>query len=368
MSESPVDPRKQLTVIGRGTGIELPNRFERIHVEPEFEHLDVEDQQAISSRKVATEYYMDASQSIVTRNDSPDIIFRYSINPYRGCIHGCSYCYARPYHEFIGLSAGLDFESRILVKPDAAPLFRKWLGRGSWQCEPVNLSGITDPYQPAERKFGITRQCLEVAVECRQPMYVITKNALVTRDLDLLARLASDQLVRVVMTVTSLDAELIRRMEPGTSTPPARLRAIRQLTEHEVPVVVNVAPIIIGLTDHEIPDILQQVADAGAIAASYTLLRLPGAVEPIFLDWLERHFPDRQTRIENGIRSVRKGQLGSSEFFDRMRGSGVMADHVRSVFKTFARKYQLDHRPAPLTTDLFRKPTSDPSQKWLFND
>jgi len=355
-----------VSLVGRGTALNTPNRFERVHVEPEFEQLDTADQQDLSRQKLATEYFVDDSQTVVSENKSPDIIFRYSINPYRGCSHGCSYCYARPYHEYLGLSAGLDFESKIFVKPDAPQLFQKWLARKSWQCQPVNLSGITDPYQPCERKFEITRGCLQIAIDCQQPMYVITKNAMIVRDGDLLQQLAEQNLIRVVISVTSLDQPLVRKMEPRTSVPAARLRTIETLTARGIPVVVNVAPIIVGLTDHEIPEILRMVAGAGAMAASYTTLRLPGAVEPVFLDWVDSHFPERRQKIENGVRNMRDGQLVSPEFFERMRGTGVMAEHIRDTFKTFAHKFGLDRRPPELNCESFTRPNGDPNQGRLF--
>ncbi len=366
MSDSPSSPVPSATAIGRGTGINTPNRFERIHVEQEYDHLSVEDQQAALNRKVPTEYFVDDSQSIVSENNSPDLPFRYSINPYRGCAHGCSYCYARPWHEFLGLSAGLDFESKILVKPDAPNLFRKWLSRPAWDSEPVNLSGITDPWQPAERKFEITRGCLQVAVDCRQPLYLITKNALIARDLDLVGELADCNLVRVVISVTSLDQSLIRQMEPRTSSPASRLATIEKLADRGVPVAVNVAPIIPGLNDSEIPAILKASAEAGARAASYIVLRLGGAVEPVFRDWLQQHRPDQMQKVLNGVRAMHDGQLADSRFGVRMSGQGALAENIRTTFKTFARHYGLDARPVDLDTEQFRRPDPDPRQQRLF--
>ncbi len=365
-SNQPLPP-----VIGRGAALNTPNRYERLHVEPEFDQLDEEDLQQIGKRKVATDYFVDDSQSVVSQNNSPDVRFNFSINPYRGCAHGCSYCYARPYHEYLGLSAGLDFETKIFVKPNAPELFRKWLARKSWVCEPVNLSGITDPYQPAERKFEITRGCLQVAAACRQPpcrqpLFLITKNAMLLRDVDVLAELAASNLVHVVISITSLDPKLTRIMEPRTSTPAARLRAVERLSQQGIPVMVNVAPIIPGLNDEEVPTILRSAAEAGAVAASYIVLRLNGPVEPIFMDWVERHFPARRERIENAVRSMREGKLASSQFFDRMKGSGVLAETIRETFKKFARHYGLASNIEPLATDLFERPAGDPAQKRLF--
>lgn len=365
---SPEDPKKRL--VGRGTSLNILNRFERVHVAPDFSDNEFDGEEESARRKVATEYFIDATGSVVSENNSSDLPFRYSINPYRGCAHGCSYCYARPWHEYLGLSAGLDFETKIIVKPDAPQLFRKWLARPSYVCEPVNLSGVTDPYQPAERKFRITRGCLQVAMDCRQPMYLITKNAMVTRDLELLGDLADQGLVRVVFSVTSHDQSLIRVMEPQTSSPAARLRAIEELSRRGIPVAVNVAPIIPGLNDHEVPEILRAAAGSGALAASYTVLRLDGAVKTVFLDWLQRHFPDRRDKIMDRVRALHDGNLHDRRMGKRMRGTGVWAEAIRTTFKTFSRRYGLDNRLEPVRTDLFMRPsltsTADPQQLRLF--
>ena len=364
-------------VVGRGAAFNIVNRFERLHVEPEFLEDASHDEESAATNKVRTQYYEDDSRTVVSENSSPDLMFRYSINPYRGCAHGCSYCYARPYHEYLGWSAGLDFETRILVKRDAPRLFREWLARPAWQCEPVQLSGVTDPYQPAERKFRITRGILEVAREFLQPVNVITKNSLVTRDIDVLGALAERKLVRVAVSVTSLDQSLVRIMEPRTSSPMARLAAIRELSDHGIEVVVMVAPIISGLNDEEIPAILAAVSEAGAVGAGYTVLRLNGAVEPVFANWLESHFPDRAGKVLERIRSMHDGQLSDSRWKKRMRGTGVLADSIRSVFKTFARKHNLDRTLEPLNSGLFIRPpaerkvrkadAADPRQMSLFD-
>ena len=276
---------------GRGSHLHLPNRFEAVRTEPDFEQCEHDEELLAELDHCETEYFADQSQTVVSENNSPDISFRYSLNPYRGCSHGCSYCYARPTHEYLGFNAGLDFETRIMVKHDAAALLRAFLARPKWVPETIVMSGVTDCYQPAERRFGITRQCLEVALEARQAIGIITKNALVLRDLDLLREMASMDLVHVSISVTTLDAELARTMEPRTSTPAARLRAIRELSQAGIPVRVMAAPIIPSLNDREIPAILEAAAKAGAKAASYTLLRLPLTVKPVFLEWLERTQP-----------------------------------------------------------------------------
>ena len=317
-------------------------------------------------RQVTTEYFPDDSRSIVSENDSPDIPFRYSLNPYRGCQHGCSYCYARPTHEYLGLNAGLDFESKILVKHRAPELFRDWLNRDRWDPELIAFSGITDCYQPAERRFELTRRCLSVALEARQPIGIVTKNSLVTRDTDLLAQMASHRVVRVTFSITTLDESLCRQMEPRTSTPSARLRAIRALSDAGIPTCVLVAPIIPGLNDSELAQILSVAKQAGAQAASYNLLRLPLTVRPVFLEWLERTQADRKDRVEARIRATRSGQLSDSEFGDRMVGKGELAQQIAQTFRVFAKKYDLDGTPPPLATAGFHPPRSRSSQLRLF--
>jgi len=350
---------------GRGATTNPPNRFERTHIEPDLEHLEEIEAIGLSNEK-STEYLPDASQSIVSENASPDVPFRYSLNPYRGCAHGCSYCYARPTHEYLGLSAGLDFESKILVKHDAGKLFRNFLSRPNWKPEIVTLSGVTDPYQPGEQKFGITRQCLEVALECRQPLGIITKNALVLRDLGILQEMARLGIVRVAVSVTTLDADLARHLEPRTSTPEARLRAIRLLSDAGVPVQVMVAPIIPGLNDSAIPGVLSAAAEAGARTAGYVLLRLPFAVKPIFLSWLDQHYPESRNRIEQAIRSTRDGELNSPAFGKRMRGTGLLAEQIEQMFRTFSRRFGLDQAIPLPNCDLFKPPHDESGQRLLF--
>ncbi|MGH7201950.1 MAG: PA0069 family radical SAM protein [Planctomycetaceae bacterium] len=351
---------------GRGARINPPNRFERIHVEDDFEHLEHDAEYLNSLRHVKTEYFTDDSRSIVAENDSPDVGFRFSVNPYRGCSHGCPYCYARPTHEYLSLSAGLDFESKIFVKERAPELLREWLERDAWQPEPIAFSGVTDCYQPAERKFQLTRRCLQVAWEHRQPIGIVTKNALVTRDIDVLAPLAEWNLARVAVSLTTLDAELARVMEPRTSPPAARLRTIRELTAAGVPMIVHVAPVIPGLTDSEIPALLAAAKHAGAQGAGYVLLRLPLTVRPVFLEWLERTQPERKDRVLSRIRSTRDGGLNDAEFGRRMRGTGAIADQIDDVFRLFSRKHGLDAPLPPLDTSHFRRPNRSGGQLRLF--
>ncbi|MCA9190227.1 MAG: PA0069 family radical SAM protein [Planctomycetales bacterium] len=349
-----------------GSHLDLPNRFESIHHEPNLEDLewDQEHLRATSNRKI--EYIDDASQSIVSENSSPDVPFRYSINPYRGCVHACSYCYARPGHDYLGFNAGLDFETKIVVKRDAPLLFRKFLCSEKWKPEPITFSGVTDCYQPAERKFRLTRQCLEVAWECRQPIGMITKNALILRDLEILKKLAAENLVHVYLSITSLDPDLARDMEPRTSIPSARLRAVQMLAESGIPVGVMTAPIIPGLNDSEIPQLLKAAKEAGARTANYILLRMPLAVEPVFIEWLRRVRPNYEERVLGRIRAARGGKLNSSVLGERMVGTGLIAEQIRSMFRVFRQKYGLDSEMPPYNCDRFRTPLPKSGQLRLF--
>lgn len=335
---------------GRGTPENPPNRFDRLAYLPIIESPD--DQESA----VKTQFLKDASRSLITFNDSPDVGFDASINPYRGCEHGCIYCYARPYHEYLGFSAGLDFETKILVKEDAPELLRKELASPKWQPKVVAISGVTDAYQPIERKLGLTRRCLEVLAEFRNPVVIVTKNQLVTRDIDLLKELASFNAAAVCVSVTTLDAELARVMEPRTSTPANRLEAIHALAEAGVPVRALMAPIIPGLTDHEIPSIIEAVADAGARHAGYVVLRLPHGVGELFEGWLEEHFPDRKKKVLNRIREMRGGRLNDPNFRTRMKGEGVFAEQIKSMFTLACRKSGMELGAPELSTDAFRVP------------
>jgi DNA repair photolyase len=338
---------------GRGTAENPPNRFERLAYLPILESPDDDD------RAVKTQYLKDASRSLITTNDSPDVGFDASINPYRGCEHGCIYCYARPYHEYLGFSAGLDFETKILVKEDAPELLRKELASPKWQPKVVAISGVTDAYQPIERKLELTRRCLEVLAEFRNPVVIVTKNQLVTRDIDVLKELASFNAVAVCVSVTTLDAELARVMEPRTSTPANRLDAIHALAEAGVPIRVLAAPIIPGLTDHEIPSIIQAAADAGARHAGYVVVRLPHGVGELFESWLEEHFPDRKKKVLNRIREMRGGRLNDPNFGTRMRGEGVFAEQIKSMFTLACRRSGLELGAPELSTGAFRRASSE---------
>lgn len=333
---------------GRGIADNPANRFDEIALERD-EPL---------TGAVATRYLRDTSRSVIATNMSPDVPFDASLNPYRGCEHGCAYCYARPTHEYLGFSAGLDFESRILVKEDAPELLRRELAAPSWEPKVLALSGVTDPFQPIERRLEITRRCLEVLAETRNPVAVVTKNRLVTRDADLLAELARHGAAAVYLSITTLDAELTRRMEPRTSHPRRRLEALGELAAAGVPCGVLVAPVIPALTDHEVPAILEAAAAAGAGFAGYVLLRLPGAVAGLFEGWLEEHFPDRKKKVLNRVRSLRGGRLNDPRFGRRMRGEGPFAEQVEALFETARRRHGLARRGPQLSTAAFRRPTT----------
>lgn len=351
--------------VGRAAGAAPPNRFERVHHEDDLEHLQACDDLP-DVRRLPTVFMPDETRRLISTNDSPDVPFRYSINPYRGCEHGCAYCYARPGHEMLGMNAGLDFETRILVKHDAPELLRAELARDDWQAEMIAISGVTDCYQPAERKFRLTRGCLEVMLEARQPLGIVTKNALVLRDLDLLAPLAARNLAHVYISVTTLDDQLARAMEPRTATPQARLRAIRELAGAGVPVGAMVAPIIPGLNDREIPAILEAAREAGARTAGYLLLRLPLAVRPIFEEWLTRSYPDKAQRVLSLIRSTRDGRMNDANFGSRMRGQGPYAEQIAQTIKVFKRKLGLDGPLPPLDSTQFVPPQPTSGQLRLF--
>ena len=349
---------------GRGAQADPPNRFAAFRAERDFEH--VSEAEDFDERPVKTQFLVDQSRSIVSENDSPDVPFRFSVNPYRGCEHGCAYCYARPSHEYLGYNAGLDFESRILVKERAPELLRDWLARDGYRPELVAFSGVTDCYQPAERRYELTRRCLQVAADCGQPIGIVTKNALVARDIDILQRMAEQHTVHVLLSVTTLDAELARTLEPRTSSPEARLRTIRELSSAGIETMVMIAPVIPGLNDSEIPAILRAAKEAGAVSASFILLRLPLTVEPVFIDWLTKALPTKKEKIESLIRQCRGGELSNSEFGSRMRGQGNIAEQIAQTFQVFARKEGLDRRLQELETRFFRPPTPSSGQLRLF--
>jgi DNA repair photolyase len=335
---------------GRGADWNPSNRYERLHYEgdPDFHELEQSDP--------GTRFVKDHTRTLITYNDSPDVGFDASINPYRGCEHGCIYCYARPTHEYLGYSAGLDFETKILVKEDAAQLLRQELMSERWKPQVIAISGVTDPYQPVERKLELTRGCLEVLCEFRNPVAIITKNHLVTRDLDYIGELSKYQAAVVFFSVTTLNGELSRILEPRTSQPLRRLAAIEKLSAAGVPSGVMVAPIIPGLTDHEVPSVIAACANAGAQFAGYILLRLPLTVSPLFQRWLTEHFPARRDKILNRIRSLRNGRLNDPRFVSRMRGQGLFAEQIADLFSVACRKAGIADKSPSLSIAAFRRP------------
>ncbi|MGB7291635.1 MAG: PA0069 family radical SAM protein [Thermodesulfobacteriota bacterium] len=344
---------------GRGSAENPANRFEKIDYVPDEEEIS----QGISPK---TEYYKDSTRSIIAYNDSPDVGFNAGINPYRGCEHGCIYCYARPSHEYFGLSLGLDFETKIFVKEDAPYLLRKELSSPKWTAQTIALSGNTDPYQPAERHFQLTRECLRVLAEFRNPVGIVTKNYLVTRDIDVLKTLSEYDAALVAVSLTTLDPNLARAMEPRTSQPEYRLKAIQKLSENGIPTMVLIAPVIPGLTDHEIPNIIKRAVNAGAAQAGYIMLRLPYGVKELFQNWLEAHYPNKKNKVLNRILSIRDGKLNSNEFYERMKGDGIFAEQIRQVFEVACRKAGIEGNKFELSKKNFRRPGT-PEQLELFD-
>jgi DNA repair photolyase len=345
-------------VRGRGSASNPKNRFETIERVPEPAEGDDE----ISSPQ--TQFLNDTSRSLIAYNDSPDVGFDASINPYRGCEHGCVYCYARPTHEYLGFSSGLDFETKIMVKEDAPELLRQELSSPKWRPQVVALSGNTDCYQPIEKKKQLTRRCLEVFLEFRNPVVIVTKNHLVTRDVDILRELARYDCIGVTISLTTLNTKLASAMEPRASSPSRRLAAINALAQSDIPVGYLQAPMIPGLTDAEAPAIARAAAEAGAVFAGYVALRLPFAVKALFEQWLERHFPERKAKVLNRIRAVRGGKLNDPNFKSRMRGEGIFAEQMTELFQLATRKAGINKRWPQLTTEHFRR--SSGSQLDLF--
>ena len=335
---------------GRGTGENPRNRFEVLG------HVRDEEWDPREDPSPTTEFIADDAQSLISHRDSPDLPHSASFNPYRGCEHGCIYCYARPYHEYLGMSAGLDFESRIMVKQHAPELLRAELSAPSWQPTVLMVSGVTDCYQPVERRLRLTRRCLEVLAEFRNPAAIITKNAMVTRDIDVLRRLAEHHLVSVTLSITTLRPELARDLEPRASAPAARLEAIRTLTAAGIPAGVNVAPIIPGLNDEEVPDILHAAAEAGATHAGYTIVRLPHGVADLFSAWLDRVMPAAKNKILHRIEAMRGGKLNDPRFGTRMTGEGIFAQQIAQLFSIARRKAGIPDDHPELSISAFRSP------------
>ena len=356
--------RPDLHQKGRGAISNRTGRFEALAVERIDDGWGIADEEL---PPFETTVQPEPPHDVITRNNSPDIPFDLSINPYRGCEHGCPYCYARPSHQYMNLSAGLDFETRLFYKKDAAAHLREELNRKSYKCSPINLGANTDPYQPLERKLGVTRSILEVLAEARHPVTIVTKGSLVTRDIDVLARLAAERLVKVFVSVTTLDDELKRRMEPRAASPRARLAAIGKLAAAGIPTGVMYAPVVPAINDHELEAVLEASAAAGAATAGYVLLRLPGEVKDLFYEWLDLHYPDRARKVRSRIHELRGGRDNDPRFGHRMRGQGPWAALLKSRFEASCRKHGFGSgRATPLTTDLFRPPNRSPDQMELW--
>jgi DNA repair photolyase len=349
----------------RGAGLNPGNRFEKVRLHVLGEELDrqwIERQNEDGSpNRVERQVFFDRTKTIINRvSPTSDVPFDWTLNPYRGCEHGCIYCFARQYHEYLGFSCGLDFETKLMAKPDAAKLLKQELASPSWKPQPIVMSASTDIYQPIEHKMRIARECLEVLADCGQPVTTMTKSALVLRDVDLWSRLAAINAGRVTITLVTLDPELTQKLEPRATSPAGRLRAIRELTAAGVPVSVNIAPIIPGLTDTELPQILEAVAAAGARRAAWVLLRLPYQIKDLFLDWLQRSVhPERAKRVEARIREAHGGKLYNASSPDRRRGQGHVAEQIAGMFDVFTRKYGLNRDIRPLSAAHFRRPQLD---------
>ncbi len=349
-------PTERGRIVARGSEENPANRFERLAYAEDPEFVDDDPDDGEREPALQTRYYRDPSRTLIARNESPDVGFSASINPYRGCMHGCIYCYARPTHEYLGLSAGLDFETHILVKEDAPALLEKALRAPSWQPEVVAISGVTDPYQPVERRLRITRGCLAVLAKYRNPCAIVTKSGLVTRDIDLLRELAEHDAAMVNVSITSLDDDIRRLMEPRASPPHERLRAVEALAKAGIPVGVLVAPIVPGLTDSEIPALVSAAARAGARTVHSVMLRLPHGVAGLFEAWLARNFPDRAAKVMSRVRGLRGGRRNDPRFHTRLRGEGVFADQIADLFELACRRAGVNGDAPKLSTASFRRP------------
>lgn len=337
---------------GRGAQFNTPNRFlKNQRVQEHVEGID-----DWTEANLATQYFEDNARSIVNKVDSPDVGMFYSMNPYQGCEHGCIYCYARNSFEYWGYSAGIDFERKIIVKKNAPELLRKFLMNPKWQCLPISLSGNTDCYQPAERKFRITRQLLEVCNEFNQPVAIISKNAGILRDKDLLQEMAARNLVSVLVSITSFNEDLRRVMEPRTTTGKQRLKLIEEMSKEGVRMGVMLGPMIPGLNDHEMHDIIKAASEAGAKFSAYTFIRLNGAIKLLFHDWLNKNFPDRADKVWHMIEDSHGGKVNDSEFGRRMRGAGNIAEMVAMQYRKYTNKYGLNHERLALDCSQFKRP------------
>jgi DNA repair photolyase len=335
---------------GRGAQIKTGNKF--LKNEYVTEHIEGLDEPLLEAPH--TQIFFETPKKIINKIDSPDLQGMYSMNPYQGCEHGCIYCYARNTHEYYGFSAGLDFESKIIVKKNAAEVLEKQILHPKWQPVPIMFSGNTDCYQPQERKFGITRKMLQVLAKYRHPVGIISKNSLITRDIDILQDLASDNLVHVMISITTLNEELRRAMEPRTVSGLKRLKVVEELSKAGIPVGIMNAPLIPGLNHHEIPTILKAAADHGALTAGMTVVRLNGSIAKIFEDWLRKNFPDRFDKVWNQISALHGGNVNDSQYHRRMRGEGNYADIIQKLFSTSKKKYFADRTMPPYDLTKFR--------------
>jgi len=349
---------------GRGAVANPAGGFEALREEAFDDGWDARDP---PPERVPTEVIIDRTKSIIARNDSPDIPFDRSINPYRGCEHGCIYCFARPSHAYLGFSPGLDFETKIVAKPEAAGLLRRELRKRGYEVGPLALGSNTDPYQPVERDLRITRQLLEVLSEARHPTGIVTKSALILRDLDIIVPMAKEGLAQVMVSVTTLRRDLARAMEPRAAAPARRLATIVALREAGVPVGVLASPMIPGLNDSELEAILEAAADAGAGSAGFILVRLPHELKELFSEWLETHVPTRAAHVESLIRDTRGGRLYEARFGERMRGQGPYAELLANRFRVASRRYGLDRKHPPFRLDLFRPPRAPGAPRSLFD-
>ena len=342
---------KSLLVKGRGSQSNIENPFNKLHLST----TDPDGVDEYEMPKPSTMFFLETPKQLVSKSESPDLGVMHSINPYQGCEHGCIYCYARNSHNYWGFSSGLDFESRIIVKKNAPEMLEKYLGNYRGDVTPILLSGNTDCYQPAERKYQLTRKLLHVFYKYRYPVSIITKNALMLRDLDILKKLATEQLLRVFVSITTLNESVRRKMEPRTASVKKRLALIEQLTDIGVPVGVMNAPIVPGLTDHETPLILEQTADRGALTAGYTIVRLNGTISKLFEDWLRKTFPDKVDKVLNQIAACHDGKLNDSEWHRRQKGAGNLSQMISQVFNTSFGKYYQDRKMPPQIKSKFRR-------------
>jgi len=337
---------------GRGAQINTPNPY--LKDEYIAEHIEGIDEPYLSNSK--TEYFHEYPRKIVNKVDSPDLGLMYSMNPYQGCEHGCIYCYARNTHQYWGFSAGLDFERKIIVKENAPELLKTCLDNPKWKPQPIMLSGNTDCYQPIERKLGITRKLLEILLEYRQSVSIITKNSLILRDMDILTELTKYNLLHVSISITTLNETLRQKMEPRTATSQNRLKLVRALASANIPVNVMTAPIIPGLNSHEIPELIRESAEHGASSAGYTIVRLNGAVKDIFQDWLRKNFPDSADKVLHQIAACHGGKLNDSRFGIRMKGEGKISESIATLFRISKQKYMKGRRMRPFDLDAFQRP------------